>query len=312
MLELLDRKLRRLLSILLIAIPLWGQGFSAPIFITAPGPTINIVTNNANKAFIITLTGNIPYVQTDVGSPGTEMYLNICQDNVGGHTWTWPGGFRNPPTILSGANQCSPVTFVNTGGGIWQNKSVGNGLASGGGGTTVNLQTNSVANTSQTTLNLKNGTGSSLTADGVGGVTFNVTQGSNYQTVDVNHVATPTEPVLDFALPFTFTDNTGVSTLITMPNFVEGAGHHAGLASDPGAVSGTLKFLREDNAWVVPTAVAALQNPLTSGGLSNSAFPLQINGDVANCGVNPVIDIRCYGARSIFTSSDQLANGGIT
>jgi hypothetical protein len=51
-------------------------------------------------------------------------------------------------------------------------------------GTSVDLQTNGVSNTLQTTLNLKNGSGITLTSDGLGGVTFDLT-GSAFTTCSV-------------------------------------------------------------------------------------------------------------------------------
>src|SRR5271166_3740815 len=129
--------MKRLLLALLFPLILLGQAFPPPRNVTAPGPSINITLQGSNQAYLITLTGNVYFVDVDPGVPGLVLYMNICQDGTGGRTWNWPGGFNNAPAILTGAGQCSPLTFVNSGPGIWQNAGVGNGLSGGSVGVSI-------------------------------------------------------------------------------------------------------------------------------------------------------------------------------
>jgi hypothetical protein len=55
-----------------------------------------------------------------------------------------------------------------------------------------------------------------------------------------------------------------------------------------------------------------VQNPLTTGGLSNSAFPFQISGDVQSCGPNPWVDVRCYGAVPVSVAPGTSTTVNIT
>jgi hypothetical protein len=68
---------------------------------------------------------------------------------------------------------------------LWEN-------GAGGGGGSIDLQTNGISNTDQTVLNLIAGTNVTLSADGVGGVTINATGGGGSGTVTSVGVSVPT------------------------------------------------------------------------------------------------------------------------
>ena len=173
-----------------------------------------------------------------------------------------------------------------------------------GGGAT--LQTNSVDNTNQSILNLKNGNNMVLTPDAGGGVTFDATV-----AVQANGVAQTAEPAINFLLPISLADVPGVSTNVSIPGCVGvGGSHSTGLVPDPGAmVHSPHYYLDETCTWSSPTATAAVQNPLTSSGLSDSGSTLNVDVSTAFKGPSPWVDATRYGVRAVATNTTPYAVG---
>lgn len=63
----------------------------------------------------------------------------------------------------------------------------------------------------------------------------------------------------------------GAETLnLSVPNFVAGPSHAAGLVPDPGAGGGTTKFLREDVSWQTAVTSVATSAPLAGGPITTT------------------------------------------
>src|SRR5271166_3440454 len=241
--------MKRLLLALLFPLILLGQAFPPPRNVTAPGPSINITLQGSNQAYLITLTGNVYFVDVDPGVPGLVLYLNICQDGSGSHTWNWPGGFNNAPTILATAGACTPVQFVNSGPGIWQNSANGNGLAGTSFPVTTAVQVQS---------------GGSITPTGTGTITATNTTPNLlawYFTPNCNGVSNCTTIHADGVILQDCTTANNSST-VTCPDAVF-------LASDVGKTAwattlGTNNALNINSLTVCPITTIATFNSATS------------------------------------------------
>ena len=84
-------------------------------------PTFNA---SVGGIFAMTLTGNV--TSSTITNPVQGQFLTfyICQDGVGSHTFAWPAGVLNPPTILSAASACSTSQFFYNGANWIQNNEV--------------------------------------------------------------------------------------------------------------------------------------------------------------------------------------------
>ena len=91
--------------------------------LSASGAVSLQAKNNLNTLFNITLTGNVTQTSIDTGFKGQQANFNICQNSVGGFTWTWPTTFQGTSsiTIATGASVCTQAQFVNVDGTTWQN-----------------------------------------------------------------------------------------------------------------------------------------------------------------------------------------------
>jgi hypothetical protein len=79
-----------------------------------------------------------------------------------------------------------------------------------------------------------------------------------YQTIQQAGSSQTQRHKLNFLAPVTLADNSGNdSTDVTIPAFLAGSTHNAGLVADPGATLDTTKFLRMDNTFATPSGSAA-------------------------------------------------------
>jgi len=127
--------------------------------------------------------------------------------------------------------------------------------------------------------------------------------GNNYQTIEVASVAQTQQPIVNWTAYVTCVNNAGNTSTDCTPNLMVGAGgsNAAGIVPAPGPTLHNPHYVfTEAGQYEAPTAgTAAVQNPLTTGGLSNSAFPFVIGGDVEPAGPNPAVDARYYGVRAV-------------
>jgi hypothetical protein len=72
-------------------------------------PTFNY--GSGTQMFELTLTGNVTSSTTAFASPGQPADYVICQDPIGGHTFTWPPNFRGAGTVTIAPNLCWVQTF---------------------------------------------------------------------------------------------------------------------------------------------------------------------------------------------------------
>lgn len=71
---------------------------------------------NSSMVNMLTANGNVTLVNPTDINPGQLFIFHLCEDSVGGHTWTWGSDFVNPPSPSTAANSCvspagSPITF---------------------------------------------------------------------------------------------------------------------------------------------------------------------------------------------------------
>ena len=86
----------------------------------------------------MTLTGNVTSSTLTGAEAGMFLKWEICQDNVGSHTFVWPSQLQNPITITATANACTTEIFYYDG----TNGLIPVTTTSGGGGSgTVNAGT---------------------------------------------------------------------------------------------------------------------------------------------------------------------------
>ena len=72
-------------------------------------PTFNSATS---VYFSMTLTGNVTSSTISNAIDGRVVKFNICQDATGGRTFIWPATVLNAPTIGSGVNVCTSVSYI--------------------------------------------------------------------------------------------------------------------------------------------------------------------------------------------------------
>jgi hypothetical protein len=174
-----------------------------------------------------------------------------------------------------------------------------------GGGTTLLLQTNSVDNPTQTLLNLIQGSGITITDNGVGGITISATGGASFITsitdtadIDLDVTASDLSAVLTTTgvtpntygsstqVPQITVDSKGRITGVTLVNITAGTGSvinvaTAGLISGgPITVSGTITTSMNTNKLVGRgTAGTGIMEEITLGtGLSLSGTTLNASG----------------------------------
>lgn len=125
--------MRKWLSLILLFIPMivLGQASYDVINVNYKADNLNFNTGNGSKFFNLVLTGNVNTSGLNGGSLGMEVIFNICQDNVGGHTFNWPPNVINPPPINSAALACTATRFVNIGNFQWTNTGNANGTGAG-------------------------------------------------------------------------------------------------------------------------------------------------------------------------------------
>jgi hypothetical protein len=96
-------------------LPTTGGGNFVPLTVTSSAtPVFN---SNSNAAFTYALNQNVTsstFLTVPKSGQTTVFQFNICQNNVGGFTMTWPSNVTLPPNYAFniGANTCSPVSFV--------------------------------------------------------------------------------------------------------------------------------------------------------------------------------------------------------
>lgn len=80
-------------------------------------PTLNLALGPFKA---ITLTGDAAPTVTNTGTPyGKLIVIEIIQDNVGGHNWTWPGNVFGGGVISKTANKKSFQMFILNGGNLF-------------------------------------------------------------------------------------------------------------------------------------------------------------------------------------------------
>lgn len=86
-------------------------GFNAPL-VAVPFSATPAFDASAGNIFVITLKGNV--TSSTLGQPKTGQILtfSICQDNAGGHGFSWPGNFVGAGAVSPAAGACSQQSFV--------------------------------------------------------------------------------------------------------------------------------------------------------------------------------------------------------
>lgn len=87
------------------------KGFNAPL-VTVPFSATPTFDASAGNVFMMTLTGNV--TGSTLGQPksGQVLTFSICQDNAGGHNFSWPANFAGAGTVSPTAGLCSQQSFV--------------------------------------------------------------------------------------------------------------------------------------------------------------------------------------------------------
>lgn len=105
-----------------------GTGITTPFTIgdvlvsdsATPGVGFQTVTFSATPTFdlskfswfLITLTGDVTAPVFSNAVSGDLLFLSIIQDATGGHAFTFPAAFTNPPTVAQGASNRSDYIFA--------------------------------------------------------------------------------------------------------------------------------------------------------------------------------------------------------
>jgi hypothetical protein len=87
-------------------------GALVPQMTQVPFSAIPTFDARHSNSFKITLRGNVIRSTLSNAKAGQPLYLLICQDRIGSHTFVWPSNVLGGMRIASPASKCSAQTFI--------------------------------------------------------------------------------------------------------------------------------------------------------------------------------------------------------
>jgi hypothetical protein len=70
--------------------------------------------SGASIVYAVTLTANVTSTSLCTPSVGQMLTFVVCQNQVGGFSFTWPTGLPNPPGVPTAPNSCATAVYVYT------------------------------------------------------------------------------------------------------------------------------------------------------------------------------------------------------